>query len=165
MKSENSISSTTRNCFGCKYSKYNHNAGTEECHLCMWENQYTPTTKNDLEVREFEGIEVTYPPEDICIYPEYKGKPYFGIKYKENGEEIVGYGTYNPEVLSRYLKNYFISTTRNLPSLSPQEPRKGHWIPYLKEGLIVKCSECGSRFSLGYNYCPHCGADMRASEE
>ena len=41
---------TTRNCFGCKYSKDNHNAGTEECHLCMWENQYTPTTKNDLGV-------------------------------------------------------------------------------------------------------------------
>ena len=39
-----------RNCSGCKYSKDNHNAGTEECHLCMWENQYTPTTKNDLGV-------------------------------------------------------------------------------------------------------------------
>ncbi len=40
----------TRNCFGCKYSKDNHNAGTEEYHLCMWENQYTPTPKNDLAV-------------------------------------------------------------------------------------------------------------------
>lgn len=39
-----------RNCFGCKYSKDNHNSGTEECHLCMWENQYTPTTKNNLGV-------------------------------------------------------------------------------------------------------------------
>lgn len=48
MKSENSISSDTRNCFGCKHSKDNHIAGTEICHLCMWENQYTPTTKNDL---------------------------------------------------------------------------------------------------------------------
>lgn len=65
------------------------------------------------EVREFEGIEVTYPPEDICIYPEYKGKPYFGIRYRENGESIVGYGTYNPQVLSRYLKDYFMSTTKN----------------------------------------------------
>jgi len=44
------VEPTTRNCFGCKYSKDNHNAGTEECHLCMWENQYTPTTKNDLAV-------------------------------------------------------------------------------------------------------------------
>lgn len=65
------------------------------------------TSKNDLEVREFEKIVVEYPPEELCTYPEYKGKPYFGIKYKENGEEIVGYGTYNPEVLSRFLKDYF----------------------------------------------------------
>lgn len=42
--------STVRNCFGCKYAKDNHNAGTEECHLCMWENQYKPTAKNDLGV-------------------------------------------------------------------------------------------------------------------
>ena len=72
-----------------------------------------PTTKKDLEVREFERIEVTYPPEDICVYPEYKGKPYFGIQYRENGESIVGYGTYSPQVLSRYLKDYFMSTTKN----------------------------------------------------
>lgn len=42
-----------------------------------------------------------------------------------------------------------------------REPKKGHWIPYLKEGLIVKCSECKSRYTLGYNFCPNCGADMR----
>jgi len=78
-----------------------------------WNAEYKEPTKNDLAVREFEGIEVTYPPEDLCIYPEYKGKPYFVIKYKENGEEIVGYGTYNPKVLSQYLKDYFISTTKN----------------------------------------------------
>lgn len=71
------------------------------------------TKEETTEVREFEGIEVTYPPEDICIYPEYKGKPYFGIRYRENGESIVGYGTYNPQVLSRYLKDYFMSTTKN----------------------------------------------------
>lgn len=71
------------------------------------------TKEETTEVREFEGIEVTYPPEDICIYPEYKGKPYFGIRYRENGESIVGYGTYNPQVLSRYLKDYFMSTIKN----------------------------------------------------
>lgn len=48
-----------------------------------------------------------------------------------------------------------------LEKQTEQEPRKGHWIPYLKEGLIVKCSECKSRFTLGYNFCPNCGADMR----
>ena len=71
------------------------------------------TKEETTEVREFEGIEVTYPPEDICTYPEYKGKPYFGIRYRENGESIVGYGTYNPQVLARYLKDYFMPTTNN----------------------------------------------------
>lgn len=57
---------------------------------------------------EFIGIEVSYPPAEVCCYPEYKGKPYFAIKYKEDGQYIVGFGTYNPEVLSRYIKEYFI---------------------------------------------------------
>lgn len=70
-------------------------------------------TANNLAVREFEEIVVEYPPKVLCIYPEYKGKPYFGIKYKENGEEIVGYGTYKSEVLSQYLKDYFLPTTKN----------------------------------------------------
>ena len=58
--------------------------------------------------REFIGLVVQYPPEDLCTYPEYKGKPYFSIMYRENGENIVGFGTYKPEVISRYLKEYFV---------------------------------------------------------
>ena len=69
--------------------------------------------KNDLLVREFEEIVVEYPPEDLCTYPEYKGKPYFSIKYKEGNDYFIGYGTYNPEVLSRYLKDYFMPITKN----------------------------------------------------
>ena len=72
-----------------------------------------PTTKNDLEVREFEEIVVEYPPEDLCTYPEYKRKPYFSIKYKEGNDYFIGYGTYKPQVLSRYLKDYFMPTIKN----------------------------------------------------
>ena len=61
--------------------------------------------------RKFESIIVEYPPEESCIYPEYKGKPYFSIQYEEKGEHIIGFGTYNPEVLSRYLIEYFILPT------------------------------------------------------
>ena len=59
---------------------------------------------------EYEFIEILaqYVPDDICTYPEYKGKPYYSIHYKQNGEEFVGFGTYKPEVLSRYLKEYFM---------------------------------------------------------
>lgn len=61
--------------------------------------------------KKFEEIVVTYPPADLCTYPEYRGKPYFSIKYEENGEHFVGFGTYKPEVLSRYLRKYFIKQT------------------------------------------------------
>ena len=59
--------------------------------------------------RKFEEIVVEYPPAELCTYPEYRGKPYFSIKYEENGEHIIGFGTYKTEVLSRYLQEYFIA--------------------------------------------------------
>ena len=58
--------------------------------------------------REFIEILAQDVPDDLCTYPEYRGKPYYSIHYKENGEEFVGFGTYKPEVLSRYLRDYFI---------------------------------------------------------
>ena len=51
--------------------------------------------------RVFKGVVVEYPPYNIW-------KPYFSIKYTENGQEFIGYGTYKPEVLSEYLKEYFM---------------------------------------------------------
>ena len=47
------------------------------------------------------------------------------------------------------------------PSTDVQPVRHGTWLPYLKEGLTVKCSECGSRFDRLWHYCPSCGATMR----
>lgn len=67
--------------------------------------------------RIFEKIVVDYPPEDLCTYPEYKGKPYFSIQYEENGEHFVGFGTYKPEVFSHYLNEYFIKN-QNIFQLS-----------------------------------------------
>lgn len=100
------------------------------------EEEQEPTTKNDLGIREFEEIVVEYPPKDLCTYPEYKGKPYFSIKYKEGDDYIIGYGTYNPKVFSRYLRDYF------MPSVTPQEPRKGHWIKRPHVYGATYCSEC-----------------------
>ncbi len=80
-----------------------------------YESEYTLSRFENLVLaghaldKKFEEILVEYPPEDLCTYPEYKGKPYFSIKYEdENGNHIVGFGTYKPEVLSEYLRNYFI---------------------------------------------------------
>ena len=57
--------------------------------------------------RTFVELVVKYPDPELCAYKEYKGKPYYSIKYIENGKTYVGYGTYNPKVLSQYLKEYF----------------------------------------------------------
>lgn len=77
-----------------------------------------------------------------------------------------------------------------LPSITPQEPRKGHWIETAEEyykainekgGGVnentdyftddIACSECLAKFSTidneteRFKCCPHCGADMREVEE
>lgn len=62
--------------------------------------------------RTFIELVVKYPEPELCIYKEYKGKPYYSIKYIENGETHVGYGTYDPKVLSQYISEYFISSAQ-----------------------------------------------------
>ena len=48
----------------------------------------------------------------------------------------------------------------HFPPADVQEVRHGRWEPYLNEGLIVKCSVCGSRYEAPWHYCPRCGARM-----
>lgn len=110
--------------------------------------------------QEFLELVVQYPPKDLCIYPEYRDKPYYSIKYYENGECHVGYGTYNLEVLSRFLKDYFITPVK------PQE-KIGHWILHEIEDTLrwYECDQCGGSAVKKYNYCHNCGAKMLEVEE
>ena len=59
-----------------------------------------------------------------------------------------------------------------MPSVTPQEPRKGKWIKTPKavmgEGYMWYCNKCehqvyqdSSRDYPSEKYCPNCGADMR----
>lgn len=55
-----------------------------------------------------------------------------------------------------------------LPSVTPQEPKIGHWI-YLKHNK-AKCSECDDVVLIAQtygnaNYCPNCGAKMVEPQE
>jgi hypothetical protein len=61
-------------------------------------------------MRTFVELVERYVDPELCPYPEYKGKPYYSIKYIENGEEYVGYSTYSLRVMSEFLKKYFISS-------------------------------------------------------
>ena len=111
---------------------------------------------SDLIDRQFEEIVVEYSNPDLCSYPEYKGKPYFSIHYTENGKDFR-YGTYNPEVLSNFLKEYF------MPSAQP-ERKKGKWIyqNWTRNNTPTElCSECNT-WSLGRleKFCPNCGCEM-----
>lgn len=69
--------------------------------------------------RVFKGIVVEYP--SYNTYLEYEGKPYFSIKYTENGQEFIGYGTYSPEVLSEYLKEYFMPSAQSAQPTNIQD--------------------------------------------
>ena len=73
-------------------------------------------------MRTFIELVERYVEPELCPYPEYKGKPYYSIKYIENGEEYVGYSTYNLQVMSGFLKKYFMSS-----AMEKQE--QDRWIP------------------------------------
>ena len=66
------------------------------------------TAMPTINIKVFEKIIVRYPPDDVCSYPKYRGKPYYSIQYLENGEHIVGFGTYDVNILSDFIKTYFI---------------------------------------------------------
>lgn len=112
--------------------------------------------------RVFKEIVVKYL--SYNTYPEYKGKPYFSIKYTENGQGFIGYGTYKPEVLSEYLKEYFMSSEQ------PERP-KSRWVDSWRSKMdgtrywYRECDHCGYERNdcdseKDSNFCPNCGAKM-----
>ena len=141
------------------------------------------TTKDatpDTISRQFEEIVVRYLPDDLCNYPEYKGKPYFSIHYKENGKDHIGYGTYEPKVLSKYLRDYFISSAQLEERTEKRTEthacdlirrKTGVWLAYTSVPgyMFCKCAACGADILVPYtgrnkpifNYCPNCGAKMK----
>jgi len=99
------------------------------------------------------------------------GRPYYSIIYLEFddngvGHDFEGYSSYSLDVISDYLKKYF------MPSAQP-ERKKGKWIYEGVRGRFpaCRCSVCGNvenadwaMISGKVNYCPNCGADMRGKE-
>ena len=114
-------------------------ARADEIDNCIADLRNAPDAEPEQKKgRKFLGIVVNYP--KICTYPEYEDKPYYSIKYKEKGDMIVGFGTYKPEVLSQYLREYFIS---------PAEPEQ-KWIPVSErlpedenEVIVTVCDKSG----------------------
>ena len=72
---------------------------------------------------------------------------------------------YNEAGGGYYLAENAIDTLKALPSSEP-ERKKGKWENYIADtGVehwrVIRCSECEKVAIERYNYCPHCGADMR----
>ena len=55
---------------------------------------------------------------------------------------------------------------RTLPSVEP-ERRKGTWVvhDYALGRERYECTECRGRCDLEYNFCPHCGMEMRGKHD
>ena len=123
-----------------------------------WNAEYKePTTKNDLGVDCISRqAAITF----VCKNTKEILKDTMPLEVKlssdyiyENVAKIMG----NPKVL---------------PSVTPQEPRKGHWImtgDYYTGayGTIdyVECSCCHEDSLEEGNYCPNCGAKMVEPQE
>lgn len=46
-----------------------------------------------------------------------------------------------------------------------EDKPKGRWIDIGNEGLVFKCSLCGTKNTIESHYCPNCGAKMAENEE
>ena len=69
-----------------------------------------------------------------------------------------------------------VNEVETLPSINPQEPKRGHWEQYgYPWEDRFKCSECGEKqpkilcgeriIEYWSDYCPNCGAKMFESQE
>ena len=133
-----------------------------------------PTTKENLVVgdcmkREFIEIVVEYPPADLCTYPEYRGKPYYSILYRdEDSRNHVGFGTYKIEMLSQWIKQYFMSDIQPKPKTDEPMQVDLEGDGYADGKLVYdygKCPKCGWEFEHGEKdweepYCCHCGQKL-----
>lgn len=112
----------------------------------QWLEHLPPAQQN---ARMFQGVIVEYPTNST--YPEHEGKPYFLIKYTEDGQDFIGYGTYKLDVLSEYLKKYF------MPSVQPETAKR--IVGKSRNGMTLwyQCDTCNEPVDAQDNYCRGCG--------
>ena len=68
------------------------------------------------------------------------------------------------------LKEHIYSMTEkihNLASVTPQEPKTGHWIRVTDKAghLVWECDKCGWQQRYNTNFCPDCGCAMIEPQE
>ena len=103
------------------------------CEDCEVTKSQEPTTKNDL------GVD--------CI----SRQAVLDLMIQKWGENFSGDSAMQES----------IDAIRVLPSVTPQEPKTGHWISKPHIYGVAFCSECDFELRVNdTNYCPNCGAKM-----
>ena len=152
-ESESEIESTSKNdipenppCIACKYDDDDDEA--ERCERCG-----AGYSQFELDDALFDEFKEPTTKNDLVVDC---------IKKSDAIQTILNAHLWNGN------EEQLIEDIKELPSVTPQEPRKGHW--YIKDKLWWACSACGcqTRMMKKYNvpnFCPACGADMREESE
>ena len=93
----------------------------------------------------------------------------------------ISQGADNSRDRHRYMQALAdIQAIRELPSVTPQEPKTGHWKAFIhdayhgtdedgepiwREVTVYHCSQCNRRTVIKEKYCPNCGAKMVEPQE
>ena len=126
-----------------------------------------PTTKNDLGVDCIDRAELL---KAMDTWDKFGYTTRYGLERLDKDDKgFVPYVKYDD----------MVNCVKGMPSVTPQEPRKGKWILNDNQGvqavgcLTYHCSECGREISSKYHgkisllkeypYC-HCGAKMESEE-
>ena len=119
----------------CLKNEYN-NIGCEDCEVTKSQE---PTTKNDLGVDIFDKA----------------------INQSDLEEWIMETFPDWCEGDVRLIMNHM----DEMPSVTPQEPKTGHWITKPHVYGVTYCSECDFELKIdNTNYCPNCGAKMEVED-
>ena len=153
-KSEIPTGSTTKNCESCRHYGLHHEI-CNYCYKCSLWKEKEPTTKNDL------GVDCISRQELLKIYEDRFSELQKLKHLKDNkGAEDRQMGV-----------NYCINILKELPSVTPQEPRKGEWLRMSdlseQEDDRYKCSRCGNvihhknemNLYTFNSWCGRCGSD------
>ena len=143
--SEIPTGSTTKNCRTCRNFGSHHGI----CEICKDNKCWTekePTTKNDLGVDAISRADAR---SLICK---------IDIKHRMLG-------------MSRKVFKDLYNGMDELPPVTPQESKTGHWIEHPHEAgpcweySRYECSECHDWAEDDSDYCPYCGAKMFEPQE
>ena len=91
---------------------------------------------------------------------------------RENLNELIDWYEHEYSEVEDYFRR-FADEVNDLPAIDIQEEKRGRWKH--ERGILAEngkvtlvfpqCSECGYIATWSCNFCPNCGADMRAGRE